>query len=103
MTDFPLVLDEDAAGASHGIDDVESSGRPREYQDDDLDAADMHAFSMESTASVYNGEQFSCRLKEPILTPLKTVFRSRTSLQHASGNTLYSLIRLPLWKCWTIP
>ncbi|KAF2177361.1 hypothetical protein K469DRAFT_375375 [Zopfia rhizophila CBS 207.26] len=52
--EFPLALDNDAAGASHRIDDIQSSGGPREYQDDDLDAAGMRAFSVENTGGVYN-------------------------------------------------
>ncbi|KAF2191760.1 hypothetical protein K469DRAFT_341777 [Zopfia rhizophila CBS 207.26] len=52
--EFPLALDDNAAGASHSIDDVQSSGGLREYQDDDLDAAGMRAFSVENTGGVYN-------------------------------------------------
>ncbi|KAF2178266.1 hypothetical protein K469DRAFT_334460 [Zopfia rhizophila CBS 207.26] len=52
--EFPLVPDDDTAGASHNIDDIQSSGGPREYQDDDLDTASMRAFSVEDTGGVYN-------------------------------------------------
>ncbi|KAF2179510.1 hypothetical protein K469DRAFT_694017 [Zopfia rhizophila CBS 207.26] len=52
--EFPLVLDDDAAGVSHNIDDIQSSSGPREYQDDDLDAAGMRAFSVENMGGVYN-------------------------------------------------
>ncbi|KAF2182688.1 hypothetical protein K469DRAFT_231262 [Zopfia rhizophila CBS 207.26] len=52
--EFPSVLDDDAAGASHSIGDIESGGGPREYQGQDLDAAGMRALSVENTGGVYN-------------------------------------------------
>ncbi|OCK78463.1 hypothetical protein K432DRAFT_394768 [Lepidopterella palustris CBS 459.81] len=69
--EFPLVPEDDAAGASHSIRDIESGGGPQEYHDDDLDAvvrnrgcsverqdrqmaAGMRALSAENTESLYN-------------------------------------------------
>ncbi|KAF2185532.1 hypothetical protein K469DRAFT_750282 [Zopfia rhizophila CBS 207.26] len=52
--EFPLVLDDNAAGASHSIGDIESGGGLQEYQDDDLDAAGMCALAVENTGGVYN-------------------------------------------------
>jgi hypothetical protein len=74
MTEFAYVLDNVAAEASHCMDDIQSSGQPREYQDNDLNAASMRAFSVEGAIPVYNGEQSSCGLKEPILTPFEDIF-----------------------------
>jgi hypothetical protein len=70
MAEIPVVLNDDAARASHDIDNIQSSHRQRECQDDDLDAAGMRTFSMENMTALYNGKQFSRRLKEPVLTPL---------------------------------
>lgn len=56
MTEFPLVLEDDAAGASHSIGDIQSGGGWPEYQDDGLDAASMRAPSVENTGGVYNSE-----------------------------------------------
>ncbi|KAF2804449.1 uncharacterized protein BDZ99DRAFT_481262 [Mytilinidion resinicola] len=55
--EFAFVLDNFAAGASPGMDDTQSSGQPREYQDNSLDAAGMRAFSVESTAPAYNDKE----------------------------------------------
>ncbi|KAF2180908.1 hypothetical protein K469DRAFT_266507 [Zopfia rhizophila CBS 207.26] len=75
MVEFPLVLDDDAAGANHILEDIQSSGGQREYQDDDLDAADMRAFSVENTGGVYN-DNFP-EQKDVSVTSLPSATRKR--------------------------
>jgi hypothetical protein len=59
MSEFAFVLDDVAAGVG---------------QDNGLDAASMRAFSVDSTAPMYNGEQSSCGLKNTILMPFEDFF-----------------------------
>jgi hypothetical protein len=76
MAEFAFVLDEGAAGASHSIDNIQSSSQPREYQDNDLNAAGMHAFSVESMAPMYCTTVINLPvdLRNPFQRPLKTGF-----------------------------
>ncbi|KAF2190699.1 hypothetical protein K469DRAFT_697931 [Zopfia rhizophila CBS 207.26] len=52
--EFPIVLDNDAAGESNSINNTQYSGGLQEYQDDDLNAAGMRAFSVDNTGGIYN-------------------------------------------------
>jgi hypothetical protein len=56
MTEFAFVLDDVTAGADPGMNDIQSSGQPREYQENGLDAASMRAISIENMAAVHNGK-----------------------------------------------
>jgi len=56
MIEFPLVLEDDAVGASYSIGDIQSGGGSLEYQNDGLDVASICAPSIENTGGVYNGE-----------------------------------------------
>ena len=56
MTEFPLVLEDNAVGASYSIRDIQSGSKWPEYQDNGLDTTSMHTPSVENTGGMYNSE-----------------------------------------------